>query len=48
MSSEETHHVVPVPEVGDVNIYVQGQLDGKRPVIVTVHDLGCSHKTWVF
>jgi len=45
MSSEETHHVVPVPEVGDVNIYVQGQLDGKRPVIVTVHDLGCSHKT---
>lgn len=45
MSTDETHHIVPVADVGDVNVFVQGDLDGKRPVIVTVHDLGCSHKT---
>lgn len=45
MSVEETHHIVPVPDVGDVNVYVQGPIDKIRPVIVTVHDLGCSHKT---
>ena len=45
MSTDEVHHIVPVAGVGDISVYVQGELDGKKPVIVTVHDLGCSHKT---
>ena len=40
----ETHHSIRVEGVGDVNVFVQGDLDPKRVFVVTVHDLGCSHK----
>lgn len=52
MSSEtnisETKHVVGTETCGNLNVFVQGDLAllGKRPVILTVHDMGSNHNSF--
>jgi len=43
--TSETHYLIRAEGVGEINVFVEGLLDGKRTNVVTVHDLGCSHKT---
>ena len=33
----ETHHSIRVEGMGEVNVFVQGDLDPKRVFVVTVH-----------
>lgn len=40
----ETHNTIRVDGIGEMNVFVQGPVDAKRVYVVTVHDLGCSHK----
>jgi len=44
MTEAEAHHSIRVDGIGDINVFVQGAIDPKRVFVVTVHDLGCSHK----
>jgi pimeloyl-ACP methyl ester carboxylesterase len=43
LSCNVVKHVVNCPNIGPLNVYVQGERSGKEVAIMTVHDLGCDH-----
>lgn len=40
------HREVSAPRVGKFNVYVQGDLKHSHFVVMTIHDLGCNHRSW--
>jgi len=40
------HREISAPRVSKFNVYVQGDLKHRQFIILTVHDLGCNHKSW--
>lgn len=41
--SKLIHHEIICPQIGNINVYIQGTRTAKEVVIMTVHDLGCDH-----
>jgi len=41
------HHVVNCPNIGPINVHMQGTRSPKEVVILTVHDLGCDHSMYL-
>uniref|UniRef100_A0A0X3Q0U5 Uncharacterized protein ZK1073.1 n=1 Tax=Schistocephalus solidus TaxID=70667 RepID=A0A0X3Q0U5_SCHSO len=41
--ASEVHHVIELPDIGKLNVYVQGNLLSHSVAFFTVHDLGCNH-----
>ncbi|XP_052773534.1 uncharacterized protein ZK1073.1-like isoform X2 [Mya arenaria] len=42
----EEHREISAPRVSKFNVYIQGDLKHSHFTILTVHDLGCNHKSW--
>lgn len=40
------NHKISCPNVGELNVFVQGQRSSSEVVILTVHDLGCNHEMY--
>jgi len=39
-------HSISVPNFGQIKVHVQGELDDKKAVFLTVHDIGSNHSSW--
>jgi len=46
-NSNLEHHVINCPNIGPINVYMQGTRSSKEVVILTVHDLGCDHTMYL-
>lgn len=46
LSSKIEHHEITCPQIGNVNVYIQGVRTSKEVIIMTVHDLGCDHSMY--